>query len=257
MKRVLASVLFVFAFLGVVSLTYAHFQEMIPSKDIVQMSDEKTIELELVFAHPMEDKAMSMEKPTKFGVLIGGEEKKDLMSSLKEIKIGEHKAYKAEVKITRPGDYVFYLEPAPYWEPAEEKMIIHYTKVVVNALGEEKGWDSEVGLPVEIVPLVRPYGLWTGNIFRAIVKQNGKPVPFAEVEVEYLNKGGKVKPPTDAHITQVIKADQNGVFCYAMPKEGWWGFSAILDGGKMKNPEGKEVEVEAGAVFWVHCQDMK
>ena len=57
-------------------------------------------------------------------------------------------------------------------------MIIHYTKVVVNAMGAEEGWDTLVGFPVEIEPLVRPYGLWTGNAFRGIVKKHGEPVPF-------------------------------------------------------------------------------
>ena len=73
-------------------------------------------------------------------------------------------------------------------------MIVHYTKVVIDVLGAEKGWDALVGLPVEIEPLVRPYGLWTGNTFRGIVRYHGKPVPFARVEVEYYNEGRRVKP---------------------------------------------------------------
>ena len=82
---------------------------------------------------------------------------------------------------------MFFIEPAPYWEPAEQKMIVHYTKVVVDAFGAEDGWDARVGFPVEIEPLARPYGLWTGNTFRGIVLREGKPVPFATVEVEYYN----------------------------------------------------------------------
>ncbi|MCX7703042.1 MAG: DUF4198 domain-containing protein [Planctomycetota bacterium] len=257
MRRVVFGVLVSCFLCGIFAVGQAHFQELIPSKGVVEIGDDKTIELSLIFSHPMENQPLQMGRPAKFGVLIGGEEKQDLMSTLKEIKVGGHTAYKAQVKADKPGDYVFFVEPAPYWEPAEEKMLVHYTKVVVNVFGEEKGWDCEVGLPVEIVPLVRPYGLWTGNLFSGIVKQNGKIVPYAEIEVEYLNKEGKIKPPTGAHITQVIKADGNGVFHYAMPKAGWWGFAALLDGGKMKNPEGKEVDVEIGGLFWVHCEDMK
>jgi cobalt/nickel transport protein len=47
----------------------------------------------------------------------------------------------------------------------------------------------------------------------------------------------------------VIKADANGVFSYVMPKAGWWGFAALLEGDDtMKNPEGEEVGVELGAI---------
>lgn len=97
-------------------------------------------------------------------------------------------------------------------------MIIHYTKVVVDYLGAEEGWDQMVGFPVEIEPLVRPYGLWAGNTFRGIVKRNGQPVPFATVEVEYFNQGRQVAIPNDAFSTQVIKADAAGVFSYTMPR---------------------------------------
>jgi cobalt/nickel transport protein len=64
--------------------------------------------------------------------------------------------------------------------------------------------------------------------------------------------------PSDPFITQVIKADSNGVFAYAMPKEGWWAFAALIEGDeKMKNPEGKMVGVEMGALMWVRVVDMK
>jgi len=137
-------------------------------------------------------------------------------------------------------------------------MIVHYTKVVVNAMGMEEGWDAMVGFPVEIEPLVRPYGLWTGNAFRGVVRKDGKPVPFAEIEVEYRNKGKRVSIPSDPFVTQIVKADANGVFCYAMPRAGWWGFAALLDGDQpMKDPKGEMVDVELGALIWVKTVDMK
>jgi cobalt/nickel transport protein len=213
----------------------AHFQMLTPGTNIIGPSDSKSVNLDVVFCHPMEGSTMEMKMPVKFGVLIGGEEKKDLLPTLKKVEVGGHAAYKCEYRVGRPGDYVFFVEPAPYWEPAEEKLIIHYTKTVINVMGDETGWDAELGLPVEIVPLARPYGLWTGNIFR----------------------DGKVKAPAAPYITQVVKTDGNGVFAYAMPREGWWGFAALCDGGKMKGPEGTEVEVEAGGLFWVFCKDMK
>jgi cobalt/nickel transport protein len=121
----------------------------------------------------------------------------------------------------------------------------------------EAGWDEEVGLKTEIVPLTRPYGLWTGNLFQGIVKVKGRPVPYAEVEVEFYNKDGEIRWSADPMITQVIKADQKGVFTYAMPKAGWWGFAALNQDDKKMQYKGEEKSVEIGAVLWVRTHDMK
>jgi len=236
----------------------AHFQVLIPSRDVVPLVDGSAVELEVVFTHPMEGgPAMPMGQPRRFGVLLGGEQH-DLLPALREKPVDGKRAFTASIRPKAPGDYVFYIEPAPYWEPAERKMIVHYTKVVVDVMGAGEGWDALVGLPVEIEPLVRPYGLWTGNTFRGIVRRDGRPVPFAEIEVEYYNADGRVKTPNDAFITQVVKADQDGVFSYAMPRAGWWGFAALVEGDeKMESPEGKAVDVELGGLIWVRCVDME
>ena len=235
-----------------------HFQVLVPSKDIVGPDGPRHVDLNIVFTHPMANgPVMDMGKPRQFGVLVDGK-KQDLRRLLKPSKKDNKTRYAASYRIKAPGDHVFFLEPAPYWEPAEQKMIVHYTKVVVEAMGAEEGWDAMVGFPVEIEPLVRPYGLWAGNTFRGIVRKHGKPVPFAEIEVEYLNTGGKAKVPADAFTTQVIKADTNGVFAYTMPKAGWWAFAALIDGEEqMKSPDGELADVELGALMWVRTVEMK
>lgn len=238
------------------SLSWAHFVVIIPSDDIVSKEDKKDITLQIKFMHPFEGHYMNMEMPKAFGVMVDGN-KQDLLQTLKKNVVKGFTTWEASYKIKKPGDYVFFVEPAPYWEPAEESFIIHYTKVIVNALGLEKGWDSEVGLNTEIVPLTRPYGLWAGNVFQGIVKVDGKPVPYAEVEVEYYNEGGKVKAPDEPYITQVVKSDANGVFTYAMPKAGWWGFAALNTADFKLKHEGKEYPVEIGAVLWVKTREMK
>ncbi len=236
---------------------YAHFQELIPDHDILTQESGSRIGLSLTFTHPMEGgPVMPMGEPARFGV-VGPKGDIDLKAQLQPIQRQGKTAYQAQYKITQPGDYSFYLEPAPYWEPAEGVMIIHYAKVVVDAFGAETGWDRELGLPVEIVPLTRPYGLWTGNLFSGIVKHGGQPVPYAEVEVEWRNDGS-ITPPADPYITQVIKADREGVFHYAMPRAGWWGFAALVEGDKpLPNPQGVPVPVELGGLIWVHTHDMR
>jgi cobalt/nickel transport protein len=242
--------------LSMITAGYAHFGMVIPSDDMVAQSDNKNIDLNVMFIHPMEGGYMSMVKPVQFGVFINGQ-RNDLLSTLKEKKAKGFSTWEATYKIKRPGDHIFYVEPQPYWEPAEDCFIVHYTKVIVNSLGMEQGWDEEVGLKTEIVPLTRPYGLWTGNVFQGIVKVKGNPVPYAEVEVEYFNKDSKVKWPADPMITQVVKADQNGVFTYAMPKAGWWGFAALNEDDEKIKHNGEEKSVEIGAVIWVRTHDMK
>ena len=55
----------------------------------------------------------------------------------------------------------------------------------------------------------------------------------------------------------MVKADKNGVFSFAMPKAGWWGFAALMEGSKPIKYEGKDKKVEIGAVLWVHAYPMK
>jgi cobalt/nickel transport protein len=178
--------------------------------------------------------------------------KTDLKPSLKEVKVDGHSTWQGTYKVKRPGDYIFYMVPKPYWEPAEDCFIVHYTKTVIDALGAEEGWDEPLGLKMEIVPLTRPYGLYAGNSFSGQVFYKGKPLPGAEVEVEYYNQDGKRKAPAGAYVTQVVKADERGVFTWAMPWSGWWGFAALhTDEDRQLEQDGKKKDVEVGGVFWL------
>lgn len=244
----------------------AHFGAVIPSMDIVTQDSGSTLHLEIKFIHPMEGNYMEMEKPRQFGVMHG-RKKTDLLSFLEKnsgssvAQEGEFAFWKADYQIRRPGDHTFFVEPLPYWEPVEDAFIVHYTKVCVNAFSLETGWDDHLELETEIIPFTRPYGLWTGNLFTGQVLLKGRPVPFAEVEVEYLNESpgnpNVVIPPSDPYVTQVVKADEKGVFSYAMPRAGWWGFAALNEADWTLNRDGEEKAVEIGAVYWVFTRDMK
>jgi cobalt/nickel transport protein len=232
----------------------AHFQEMIPGADVLMDGGEVT--LDLTFTHPMErGPVMPMAAPKRVGVKVG-DTTTDLLPALKTKPVDGKAAYQVTHALKEPGAAAFFIEPAPYFEPAEGKYIVHFTKVIVDAFASGDGWDTMIGLPVEIEPLTRPTGLWTGNLFRGVVHQGGKPVPFAEIEVEWRNDGS-VTAPNDAFVTQVIKADANGAFAYAMPRAGWWGFAALLEApDTMKAPDGADVPVEWGALIWVKATDM-
>lgn len=234
---------------------HGHFLELIPSSPYVTDPAQSEISFDIAFTHPWAGgPMMDMGKPVQFGVQVGGA-KADLIDRLTPAGNTNPKAWRATYKAMQPGDHLFYLEPKPYWEPAEAKSIIHYTKVVVEAFGAQEGWDDMIGFPVEIQPLTRPYGLWTGNAFRGLVLHNGKPVAFGEVEVEY-RAAGTLKEPHASFETQVIKTDGQGVFSYVMPKTGWWGFAALVDGEPAVNAEGNMADVELGGLLWVQTQSM-
>lgn len=231
-------------------LSFAHFGMVIPSDNMVMQDDSRKVELVLSFSHPFEMVGMPLVKPLEFFMVKDGK-KQNLNATLQETKVMDRKAWKAEYTIKRPGAYTFVMEPEPYWEPAEDCFIVHYTKTIVAAFGDDEGWDSELGLKTEIVPLSKPFGLYATNVFQGIVKLDGRVVPYAEVEVEFFNEDKKAHAPSDYMVTQTLKADGNGVFTYAAPVAGWWGFAALNTSDKKMMHNNEKKDIELGAVLWV------
>jgi len=134
----------------------------------------------------------------------------------------------------------------------------------VNVGGLPGAWDEPLGLPVEIVPLDKPYANWVGGVFRAVVLSDGKPVPHAEIEIEYLNHEpqiehrrfdpeGKVTAPQESFSTLSVRADAAGQIIIGLPKAGWWGICALNLDDDLKH-EGKELSLDA--VLWLKATDM-
>lgn len=247
--------LFVFALVLLsAQAAFCHFGMVIPTTDVVTQ-EKKNISVDLAFAHPFEMHGMELVKPEKFYLAKEGKVV-DLLDSLAETKLMSHKAWQSSYTFKRPGVYTLVMEPVPYWEPVEDLSIIHYTKTVLSVFGDDAGWDEPVGLPTEIVPLLRPFGNYAGNTFTGKVLMAGKPVAGAEVEVELYNSDKKYIEPSDLHITQVVKADEDGVFSFTCPKAGWWGFAALNEADyTIKDPQGNDKGVELGAVMWVYFNE--
>lgn len=236
---------------------HAHFQEIIPSPALITAQTTRDLNIALTFTHPMDNgPVMPMARPDRVGVLRNGAIT-DLTDRLTATERQGAAAFDLTYTVDAPGDLIFFISPAPYWDPSEGRLIVHHAKVVVDAFGAEGGWEALIGLPVEIEPLTRPYGLWTGNLFQGIVRHNGQPVPFATVEIEYRSQGA-VTAPADPFVTQVVRADGNGVFSYVMPRAGWWGFAALVTGARTAAaPDGTTVPVEDGGLIWVNVRDMR
>ena len=229
----------------------AHFLEILPQADV--LPEGGRVELDLVFTHPFAGgPVMALERPEEVGVVTqSGRE--TLTDRLVETPREGRSAWHLSYDLPAPGGAIFYVTPKPYWEAAEGKFIRHHAKVAVDAWASGEGLEAAVGLPVEIVPLMRPTGLWAGNLFRGVVLREGVPVPGAEIEVEFVNTAG-IEAPNDAYVTQVIRADAAGVFAYAMPFAGWWGFAALLEGAALPGPDGAPAPVEEGGLIWIETR---
>ncbi len=229
----------------------AHFGMVIPETNLVKQ-DKKEINIELSFSHPFELIGMELTRPERFSAICDGQTS-DLTDQLTTTSLMDYQGWKLSYRFKRPQVCQFVMEPKPYWEKSEDVSIIHYTKTIVAAFGGDEGWDQEAGLPTEIIPLTRPFGNYAGNSFSAQVLVDGKPAPGAEVEVEYYNRDGSLKAASDYHVTQVVKADNNGIFHFSCPLPGWWGFAALSEADyTLKDPDGEEKGVELGAVLWIY-----
>lgn len=231
---------------------------------------EKPAQIEFVqaFNHPFADEhTMDMAGVEEFYV-VNKDRKTDLKKSLKPISFKGNtnagKGYAFSYGAKRMGDHVMILTPTPYYEKNEDIYIQQITKTMVNVAGLPTDWDKDFGLKAEIVPLTKPYAIWEGGSFTGIVKSNGEPVPYAEVEVEYLNadidmkayKMGTLKyeAPQDSFVTMGIKANKDGEFTFALPKAGFWGFAAL---GIGSDSEYKGKELSQDGVIWVETKPMQ
>jgi cobalt/nickel transport protein len=222
----------------------AHFLTFMSNTDNINNQKESKVDLDISFIHPFEQTGMTLEKPEVFV-----NSKNNKLNLSESTKLG-HKSWNSSYDIKTPGVYKFFVQPQPYFESAEEKFISHVPKLIVSAFGLEDAWDEPIGLKYEIIPLTKPFALYAGNLFQGKVLQNGKPAVNTEVEVELYNEFG-LKAPSDAHITQVVKTDANGVFSFVMNHKGWWGFAALIEEGELKHTDGKMYPVENGALIWV------
>ena len=254
---------------------FAHF--MVVYTPETALSEGKDLDMRIMFTHPAEaGHMMDMGGIEEFYLVKqrGDNEPKkvDLKQYLKPITWknphASAPAFSALVpkkEVRSMGDYVFVMKPGYYYEKEEDVYMQQITKLIVNVGGLPGNWAEPVGLPCEFVPLIKPYGLWTGNVFKAQILCQGKPVAGAEVEVEFMShmpdlksntmpEKSSVEYPQDSFITQTILSDSEGYITFGLPKAGWWGFAA-LGVGPDKEYKGKELSQDA--VIWVQATDMQ
>lgn len=257
------------------SLASAHFVVMYtPQTALVRAAD---LPFHLIFTHVFAGgPTMGMEKPEKFyyvkrAARYSMSEEVDLLPYLEPIEWqnGDEQVQAWRGTIPRDevrslGDYQFVVEPAPYFEEEEGLYIQQFAKVMVNVGGVPGNWYETVGLPAEIHALNKPYANWAGAVFRGVVLSDGAPVPFAQIEVEYLNHAldtenlrfedeAAIEAPHPALEAVVIMTNEVGEFSFAMPKAGWWGFAALSVGPEY---EYEGMPLSQDAILWVQVTDL-
>jgi cobalt/nickel transport protein len=271
MKHLLFSVLFVC--LG--SKAFAHFQ-MLYTPDFA-LDKGKSIEIRHIFTHPFEDKQtlnMGEQHDTKVLApieefyVINKRKKTPLSTKLQSIKFqgntNKGHAYSMKYKARKMGDHVFILKPAPFYDKTQDMYIQQTVKSIVNIAGAPTNWDKTIGLNTEIIPLVKPYAIWEGSNFTGIVTAQGKAVPYASIDITYLNRDinlqnnsmgkDKIKAPNKVFSTLTIKANQNGEFTFTIPKAGFWGFCAT---NLIQNKHYKNKKLRQDALIWVQAKSME
>lgn len=275
MKKTIVASLGLLGALALTTPASAHF--MVAYTPELAVEKAQDMDMRILFTHPAEaGHMMDMGGVEEFYMLHQRGEnpakKTDLKPLLKEIEwknpSSSAPAYSVEIprkQLRSMGDYMFVLVPGFYFEKEEDIYMQQITKLVANVGGVPGNWNAPAGLPCEIVPMIKPYAIWEGNIFQGQILSDGKPVPFAEVEVEYMShmpdlktnsmpKASSVEYPNSALVTQTIISDANGVFSFGLAKAGWWGFAA-LGVGPDKEHKGKELFQDA--VIWVEASPIK
>lgn len=244
--------------------TLAHFQLLYAPELVHDRGGPLT--LKMPFSHPGSNgHVMATDKPESL-LLIRRGKTADLTSSITASTWSgannTAKSWQADVRLKGLGDYVFVLTPAPYLEASEDAYIQQLTKVIYNVGGLPTDWAEDQGLKAEIVPLQAPYQVYAGGTFSGIVKSEGEPVPFAEIEIEYMNYVPDMQAdsfadqplhayPGEHFETLTLIADANGTFTFGVPKAGFWGFAA-LGVGTDTEYQGKELSQDA--VLWIQAK---
>ncbi len=251
----------------ITQLSFAHFQMIYTPEFLLDKGGP--LVLKMPFTHPGSNGTMmAIGSPEAF-YRISPKGKEDLKGALKEISWGSNentaKAYEATVIHRAMGDYAYIFIQAPYYDATEDSYIQQFTKLILNVGGLPTHWGDVYNLPIEIIPMQMPYKIYVGGTFSGQVVQNGKPLAHADIEVEFLNYQPNMQANTFAkkatyhypskHFTSIsLKADQNGVFTFGVPREGIWGFTGVAP-VTYKTFQGKELSQEA--VLWVQAKAFK
>jgi cobalt/nickel transport protein len=247
----------------------AHYNMLLPEKASARKGE--TVAVAYQWGHPFEHELFDAPAPEKFIVVAPDGKSTDLGKALEKRSVGEGDkkvtVYRGSFTPQQRGDYLLVLQTPPIWMQEDQEFLQDSVTTVLH-VQEQKGWDQVAAdLPLQLVPLTRPYGLQPGLVFQAQAQELGtadKNNPLADrlhiamtaslVEIEHYNPTPPKELPPDEQITRTAKTDRNGVVTCTLTDPGWWCLTAQRDGGK-KERDGKSYPVRQRGTFWVFVDD--
>ncbi len=264
------------AWLGFVAPASAHYNMLLPSTPSAKKGD--TVTFTYQWGHPYEHQLFDAPQPEGLTVVApDGKPTKYGADFLEKIAVpaGDKKAraYQFRFKPEERGDYLFLLKLPPIWMEEEEEYLHDTVKVVLHVQAQ-KNWEGMADTKeFELLPLTRPYGLLPGMTFQTLVRQPWPEdrvreaprlgelerapkqlLPGLLVEVERYNAAPPKEMPADEFITRTVRADPNGVATTTLTEPGWWGVTALREGGQRAHKD-KMFPVRQRTTLWVHVAD--
>ena len=225
----------------------AHFNTIIPDKTDVRRGT--TVNFTYFWGHPYEHIVFDTEMPKALKVLTPDNKTVDI----KPQKDGQQ--LKFSYKPAQLGDHILYCDAPAYFIEEEELFWQDHVKQVIHVMAQS-GWDRKTGQIIEIVPLIRPYGIEPGFVFVGQAFLEGEPLEGASVEIEkYWPKAPNEDDlPDETMITRVAKTGPNGLIMYTLDEPGWWVIAVSAEHGEMEH-DGKSYPVEVRGLFWIHVEE--
>ncbi len=133
-----------------------------------------------------------------------------------------------------------------------------FTETTVRTIihqGLSRGWETPLGLPLEIVPLNQPYGLLPGDTLRFEVLYEGKPLADAKIYAEkYYDPPLKKPYPSDTLLTRTSRTDRNGIATVSLHSPGWWVLFTLNELDEMEQ-DGKSGIATLQDAVWVYVEE--
>jgi cobalt/nickel transport protein len=273
LQLITASAIYFAGNAAIAHTTVMHTEEM-------ALNRAADVDMSIVFTHATDGgptMPISVESFTQYSGRTVFLEEIDLMDNLSSVQWLDHidedgnevrvDAYQAHIprdQIRSLGDHQLVLVTEPYYDPNDKIYIQQFTKVIMNVGGGQTNWFSTLGLPTEIQPLKTPYANWVGETFSGIVYSDGEPVPFARLEIDYLNYGVdaenakfsdmpfiEASHPSYKYIS--ILTNENGEFHFGIPAPGWWAIAALGTGPEVRIDN---VYLSQDAILWIYAEEV-
>ena len=243
----------------------AHYNMLIPDKPWANKGEKVTFTYQ--FGHPFEHELFDAPRPLAVNVILP-DGKTQVVNKLAKVDLkgidGKKVAgYSFTYEPQMRGDHTFILQTPPIWMEESNDFVQDTVKVILH-VQTQKNWDAGLQpdlfdqIKLRITPLTRPYGLYPGMTFQALVGFRNKKGQGRLVEIERYNAQPPQKLPPDELITFKTKADPNGVFTFAFPEAGWWSMTAAFQEKDRRWKEGgKEGPLRERATLWIHIDEKK